>query len=119
MSTDVASAPVDHADGNDSRHGGHPNDVYYIRIAIGLAAITALEVAWSYLSIWNGATGIKAVAETGGLLLMMAIKFVIVASNFMHLKFDDKILTRIFYAGLILAIGVYLVVLMTLHAFVH
>ena len=53
-----------------------------------------------------------------GLLLSLAvIKFVMVASNFMHLKFDDRLLTRVFYAGLFLAVGVYLVVLATLHVF--
>ena len=117
MSTEAADVPTLHADANDVRHGGHPNDVYYVRIAIGLAVITACEVGWSYLSIWNGATGVKAFCEAAGLLLMMAIKFVIVASNFMHLKFDDKILTRVFYAGLCLAIGVYTAVLTTLHVF--
>jgi hypothetical protein len=35
----------------------------------------------------------------------------------MHLKFDHKILTRIFYAGLFLAIAVYLAVLATFEIF--
>ena len=37
----------------------------------------------------------------------------LVAAQFMHLKFDNKILTRIFYGGLFLAIGVYLIALST------
>ena len=41
------------------------------------------------------------------LLVLMAIKFVVVAANFMHLKFDDKLLTRIFYSGLFLAVVVF------------
>lgn len=95
-----------------------PSDKHYIRIAVALAAITALEVAWSYLPVWDDATGFTAFAEVAGLLVMMAIKFVVVASNFMHLKFDNKILTRIFYSGLALATAVYVAVLATFEVFV-
>ena len=42
------------------------------------------------------------------LLLLMAVKFCTVAYFFMHLRFDKPILTRLFYSGLVLAIGVYL-----------
>jgi cytochrome c oxidase subunit 4 len=47
----------------------------------------------------------------------MAIKFVIIAAFFMHLKFDSKILTRVFYAGLFLAVGVYVAALTTFQLF--
>ena len=108
MSTDVATAET-----HEAHEAHHPTDIHYIRIAIGLALITALEVAWSYLPLWDDATGFKAFAEVAGLLVMMAIKFVIVASNFMHLQFDDKLLTRIFYAGLFMATAVYSAALAT------
>lgn len=107
------SDPVGEGKGVEVHHG--PSDGHYIKIAIALAVITAIEVAWSYLP-WGDGTAIV-IAEVGGLLLMMAVKFVIVASHFMHLKFDDKILTRVFYAGLILAIGVYLAALSTFELF--
>ena len=117
--TDTTSATL--ADPIDGGHdGGHDatahhglSDRGYIRVAVTLAVITAVEVAWSYLPWWDGATGGRAVLATGGLLAMMAFKFAMVASNFMHLKFDDKILTRVFYAGLFLAVGVYLAALTT------
>ena len=116
--TDTTTANL--ADGTDASHDGHDaaahhgmSDKGYIRIAIILAAITAVEVAWSYLPLWDGATGLKSVIEVGGLLLMMVIKFVVVAAYFMHLKFDDKVLTRLFYSGLLLAVGVYLAALTT------
>jgi hypothetical protein len=35
------------------------------------------------------------------------VKFVTVVSYFMHLKFDNKLFTYLFYSGLILAICVY------------
>lgn len=96
-------------------HG--PADKYYVRIAIALAVITAVEVAWSYLPWWEDASGFTSFIEVGGLLVMMAIKFVIVASNFMHLKFDSKVLTRVFYSGLALALGVYVGALVTFEFF--
>ncbi len=111
--TDVASA---HGTETED-HGHHPTDIYYIRIAVALAVITGAEVAWSYLPWWDESGGFKSVIEVGVLMIMMAVKFVVVASNFMHLKFDDKLLTRIFYFGIFLAIVVYMIVLTTMHFF--
>lgn len=91
-------------------HG--PSDAYYLRIAIALAIVTGFEVGWSY----SGAKGLLLLFP---LLVMMAIKFVVVASNFMHLRFDNKLLTRVFYSGLLLATGVYIAALSTLHLFVN
>ncbi|MEO6989115.1 MAG: cytochrome C oxidase subunit IV family protein [Aquihabitans sp.] len=90
----------------------HPTDKMFVQVAIALGVITAVEVAWSYLP-WGDATGLMAFAEVGGLLFMMAIKFVVVASRFMHLKFDQGVLSRLFYFGLLLAILVYVATLTT------
>lgn len=98
-------------DHDDHSHG--LDDRGYVRIAIWLAVITGAEVAWSYLPFWKDASGLVSFAEVAGLLIMMAIKFVVVAGFFMHLRFDNKLLTRLFYAGLILAVVVYLIVLTT------
>jgi len=106
--TDTASAaPTGHLEEHDAHH---PSDRHYVNIAITLAVITGLEVAWSY-------TSAPTVAFVGVLVILMAIKFFMVASQFMHLKFDDKILTRLFYAGLFLATGVYLIALFTFRIF--
>jgi cytochrome c oxidase subunit 4 len=51
------------------------------------------------------------------LFVLMAIKFFLVASQFMHLKFDSAILSRIFYGGLFLAVIVYLIALSTFRIF--
>jgi cytochrome c oxidase subunit 4 len=112
MSADATTTAEPHVPVHDVVHH-HPTDSYYVRIAVALAVITGLEVAWSYLPVWDDATGATAFLEVAGLMVMMAIKFVVVASNFMHLKFDNKVLTRIFYFGLLLAAGVYLAVLFT------
>lgn len=108
--TTTAIAGAEHGE-HDHSHG--LDDKGYIKIALWLAVITAFEVAWSYLPVWDGATGFLAFAEVAGLLLMMAVKFGVVAGYFMHLRFDNKVLTRIFYAGLFLAVIVYLIVLTT------
>ena len=41
----------------------------------------------------------------------MVIKFVLIASFFMHLRFDSRLLTRVFYFGLAIALAVYTVAL--------
>ena len=85
---------------HDQAHGGHAlSDWQYVQIALILAAITALEIYASYAD-WLGKAFIPL------LLFMMAIKFISVVLYFMHLKFDSRIFSWLFYAGLILAVGV-------------
>jgi len=69
-----------------------------------------MEVAWPYI-VDDGPV------LMWPLLIVMAIKFVIIAAFFMHLKFDSKILTRVFYSGLFLAVGVYVAALCTFRIF--
>jgi cytochrome c oxidase subunit 4 len=104
--------PVAH----DHGHAHGMSDKGYVFIALILSGITAAEVAWSYLP-WGDGGGLTTFAQVGGLLFMMAIKFGIVAAFFMHLRFDNKVLTRLFYAGLFLAVGVYLAALTTFELF--
>jgi cytochrome c oxidase subunit 4 len=110
MSTDLATAPAGVA--HDDDHHAHPTDRMFVRTAIILALITAVEVAWSYLP-WPEEGRAWYLAEVGGLLFMMSIKFVMVAGTFMHLKFDKKLLTFVFYGGLLLAVAVYVAALAT------
>ena len=81
----------------------------YVRIAAILAAITALEVATYYIDL--GALFLPS------LLIMMAVKFYIVVSFFMHLRYASKMFSWVFYAGLFLAMFVYGVFLATFHFF--
>jgi len=108
---DEAAAKNRHDDGTDGVHGEHDHlsDNRYIVIALILGVITAGEVAASYIDL--GPVFIPL------LLFMMALKFFIVASFFMHLKFDNKIFTWLFYLGLFLAVGVYTVALTTFRFF--
>lgn len=111
MSDASATLPsTAHSGTGPGKAKSQPTDKMFVQVAIALGVITAVEVAWTYLP-WGEATGLMAVAEVGGLLLMMAIKFVVVASRFMHLKFDQGVLSRLFYFGLLLAVLVYVAML--------
>ena len=87
------------------------SDAGYIRIALILAAITALEVSTYYVDF--------GVLFLPALLIMMVVKFVMVVSYFMHLKFDNKVFSYLFYAGLALAVAVYIVFLSTFKFFLQ
>jgi|EndMetStandDraft_8_1072994.scaffolds.fasta_scaffold1698884_1 cytochrome c oxidase subunit 4 len=91
----------------DHQHGA--TDKQYIVIAIILAVVTAMEVTLTYVDV--GPVFLPA------LLIMMAAKFLIVVSYFMHLKFDHRIFSFLFYMGLVLAVGVYAAALGTFHFF--
>lgn len=82
----------------------------YVRIALILAAITALEVSTYYVDF--GPLFMPA------LMIMMVVKFVMVVSYFMHLKFDRRVFSVMFYAGLFLAIFVYAAALSTFKFFI-
>ena len=111
MSTQSAPASTDiaHDDAGHAEHGMSTRG--YINIALILAAITALEVSTYYMDF--GPLFLPA------LLIMMAVKFVMVVSYFMHLKFDNKIFSWLFYTGLFLAVGVYVAALATFHFFLR
>jgi cytochrome c oxidase subunit IV len=90
----------------------HPTPVQYVAIAVVLVVITAVEIATSYLEgdIPNGLITVL-------LLCMAAVKFFLVASWYMHLRTDRPMFRRFFIMGTIAAIGLYFVVLLSLHAF--
>jgi len=109
MSDTTVAADVDQDHAED--HGDHPTEKAYWIIFAVLAVFTALEVAWSYM-------GLDGAALVLPLIGMMIIKFVLVAGIFMHLKYDMSIrngnmFTYMFGFGLLLAIIVYAVVLLT------
>ena len=91
-------------------HDHGMSDAGYIKIALILAAITALEVSTYYVDFGP--------LFMPSLLIMMIIKFVMVVSYFMHLKFDNKLFSFLFYTGLALAIFVYITALATFKFFI-
>ena len=91
----------------------HPSEAVYVRVALILAVITGAEVALSYLKI-----GGNQIVTNGGLLVLAIVKFAMVALYFMHLKFDNPILRRLFMTGIVTAVLVYVAYLLTLHTFI-
>lgn len=92
------------------QHDHGMSDSGYVKIALILAAITALEVSTYYVDF--GPLFLPA------LLIMMVVKFLTVVSYFMHLKFDNRLFGFLFYVGLGLALFVYFVALATFHFFI-
>jgi cytochrome c oxidase subunit IV len=95
--TDAVHDDVHHTDEH------HPTPKQYVQIAIVLAVLTGMEVAASFIDIGP--------AFLPTLIGLMAIKFVLVAGWFMHLKFDTRLYTRLMVGGLGLALSLYAVVM--------
>jgi cytochrome c oxidase subunit 4 len=101
----MSTATESHEDTHE--HG--MSDAGYIKIAVILAAITALEVSTYYVDFGP--------LFLPSLIIMMVVKFFMVVSYFMHLKFDNKLFSLMFYIGLGLAIFVYVAALATFKFF--
>ncbi len=90
---------VAEAHGHD--RGRHASVGFYWTIAGILGVITAVEVAVFYIDALEPAL-------VPILLTLSAVKFAMVVMFFMHLKFDSKVFTGVFVAGL--SIGTFVVV---------
>lgn len=101
---------ADHAHG-DAEHGAHWTDLKYVQLAIALAIVTGIEIALSYMVDDLGQAFLPL------LLILMLIKFFAVVMFFMHLKFDSKLFSVLFYTGLGLAVFVYIVTMFTFKFF--
>ena len=116
-----ADAPADPVSAHEHTHHGehddvgahddHWSDLKYVQLAIALAIVTAIEVALSYMVDDLG----KAFLPL--LLILMLVKFFAVVMFFMHLRFDNKLFSLLFYMGLGLAVSVYVVALFTFKFF--
>jgi caa(3)-type oxidase subunit IV len=107
VSTDLLTPEEANAPAEDSVHGA-PSDGTYVIVAISLTIMTSIEVALSYVHRFRPWPLLA-------LLTVMAIKFITVALYFMHLKFDEKILRRVFFFGALLAAAIYSAMLAILH----
>jgi len=99
---------VPSAEHEHDAHGSHPGDRTYIRIAIILSIITAVEVLIYYIDALEGIL-------VPALIILSLAKFLIVIEYFMHLKFDDRNLTYIFMCGLGLALATFVVLSIIMH----
>lgn len=76
----------------------HPSAALYVKIGVVLAIITVVEVALYYIPQLLGVL-------IPALIILSTVKFILVVGYYMHLKFDDRLLTGIFLGGLGIATG--------------
>ncbi|PKB63614.1 MAG: hypothetical protein BZY80_06315 [SAR202 cluster bacterium Io17-Chloro-G2] len=88
----------------EGQQGHHPTFKQYVLVATILFAITIVE----FLLIWPRAGVVDSLgySKIPLLAILSAIKFAIVIAFYMHLKFDHRLFTWVFLAGLFLAFGV-------------
>jgi cytochrome c oxidase subunit 4 len=101
----MSTPPTEHTPQGKGGHA-HASVGTYVKIAVILTAVTALEFAVIYI---RALTPILVPL----LLVLSAGKFALVALFFMHLRYDKPLLTTLFAAPLIIAV-IILVALMTL-----
>ena len=82
-----------------SVHTGHPTPKTYFVVAMILSAITAVEVAIFYAT-WLGHGIIPILA------ILSIVKFALVAMFYMHLKYDARLFSTFFVAGIGLAFAI-------------
>ena len=99
------AAPLEHAADE------HPGPRQYVIVAIILAVVTGLEIGLFYVK------GIPNGILVAALMVLMIIKFALVALWFMHLRFDSRVYRRLFLTGIVLAVSVFMVVLLTFGVF--
>jgi cytochrome c oxidase subunit IV len=91
----------------------HPSDGHYIKIALFLAVLTALETATYFIPAFEENTTLLWLC----LAPVMILKFGMVAWYFMHLKSDSRMFTRFFLTGIVLAVVVYMIFLLAFDEF--
>ena len=107
---DASAAPAAH--GAHAAHGAtdhaHPTWGTYLKVAVVLTLITAIEV-WIYY--------VPAIVASRAfvpmLLIMSATKFIIVVLFYMHLKYDHR-LFRVLFSGPLIIAAITIVALMFL-----
>ncbi|HUO46112.1 MAG TPA: cytochrome C oxidase subunit IV family protein [Acidimicrobiia bacterium] len=93
----------------EEHHIAHPGPAQYVKIAVVLAVLTAIEVALFYI---NDAVSLGWI-NTALLLILAFLKFVIVIGWYMHLRFENSTLSRFFTVGFVLAFSLYAIVLIS------
>ena len=101
----MSTPPTEHTPQDKGGHA-HVSVGTYVKIAVILTAVTALEFAVIYI---RALTPILVPL----LLVLSAGKFALVVLFFMHLRYDKPLLTTLFTAPLIIAI-IIVVAMMTL-----
>ena len=90
----------------------HPSDGHYIKIALILGVLTALETATYFFEAFENTTLLLLF-----LMPVMILKFGMVAWFFMHLGTDSRLFSRLFLMGIVTAVVVYLIFLLAFDEF--
>lgn len=90
----------------------HPSPATYLKVAVILTLITAVEVAIYYMPAMRGVL-------VPLLLIFSAVKFLTVVGWYMHLKMDAAIYSRLFFAPLVLAATMTTVLMLLFGHFIH
>ena len=86
----------------------HPGSGVYVRIAIILAVLTALEVGIFYFDLPS--------ALMVWILLGLALaKFLLVVGFFMHLKMDSRLFSLLFFFPLVVMVSIAVVLMALFH----
>jgi len=92
MDSSHAASAATHAPG-----AGHATVQTYIRVAVVLGILTAIEIGALYVP------GLPKHILVALLLVFSVIKFALVVAFFMHLRYDNKLLTALFVGPLLIA----------------
>ena len=92
MDSSHTASAASHAPGE-----GHATVQTYIRVAVVLGILTAIEIGALYVP------GLPKHILVALLLVFSVIKFALVVAFFMHLRYDNKLLTALFVGPLLIA----------------
>ena len=97
----MREAEPTHGQQAGEHHRAHPTPLTYLKIAAILAVVTAIEVAIFYLEALSGIL-------LPMFLILSALKFMLVAMFYMHLRFESSLFSWFFVGALLLAATVLL-----------
>jgi len=92
MDSSHAAPAAAHAPGE-----GHASVQTYVRVAVVLGILTAIEIGALYVP------GLPKHLLVTLLLVFSVLKFALVVAFFMHLRYDNKVLTALFVGPLLIA----------------
>ena len=100
-----------HAHAASHAEGGHASVATYLRVAVVLAIITAIEITALYVP------GLPSAVLVTVLIVFSVFKFGLVVAFFMHLRYDSKVLTALFVGPLMIACAIILALMALFSAF--
>ena len=106
-STSHTASAAAHAPGE-----GHATVQTYIRVAVVLGILTAIEIGALYVP------GLPRHILVTLLLVFSVLKFALVVAFFMHLRYDSKLLTALFVGPLVIAMVIILALMALFSAYI-